>query len=82
MEELLVDGNKVTAIIFSTVGIEHENFTEILLPTDVDAGMVELSKVVMQRPGLLDPRLWKFLHQAVTWDPVDVALEEWRDRGG
>ena len=75
MEELLVDGNKVTAIIFSTVGIEHENFTEILLPTDVDAGMVELSKVVMQRPGLLDPRLWKFLHQALTWDPVDVALD-------
>ena len=75
MEELLADGNKVTAILFSSVGIEHENFTEILLPTDVDAGMVELSKVVMQKPGLLDPRLWKFLYDAVTWDLTDVALD-------
>jgi len=75
MEELLADGNKVTAIIFSSVGIEHENFTEILLPTDVDAGMAELSKVVMQKPGLLDPRLWKFLYKAATWDLADVALD-------
>ena len=75
MEELLADGNKVTAIIFSSVGIEHENFTEILLPTDVDAGMVQLSKVVMQKPGLLDPRLWKFLYDATTWDVTEVALD-------
>ena len=75
MEELLEEGNKVTAIIFSSVGIEHENFTEILLPTDVDAGMVQLSKVVMQKPGLLDPRLWKFLYDATTWDVTEVALD-------
>jgi len=74
MDQLLADGNKVTAILFNSVGIEHENFTEILLPTDVDAGMEQLSKVVMQKPGLFDPRLWKFLYEAATWDVTDVAL--------
>ena len=75
MEELLADRTKVTAILFSSVGIEHKNFTEILLPTDVDAGMTQLSKVVMDKPGLLDPRLWKFLYNAATWDVTDVALD-------
>ena len=75
MEELLADGTKVTAILFSSVGIEHKNFTEILLPTDVDAGMTQLSKVVMDKPGLFDPRLWKFLYNAATWDVTDVALD-------
>ena len=75
MDKLLADGNKVTAILFSSVGIQHENFTEILLPTDVDAGMVQLSKMVMHKPGLFDPRLWKFLYEAATWDVTDVALD-------
>ena len=51
MEELLHRGNNVTSIVFSTVGIKHENFTEIVLPTDTEARTARLSNLAMQKPG-------------------------------
>ena len=51
MEELLDRGNRVTSILFSSVGIEHENLTEIVLPTDTSVLTARLSNLVMQKPG-------------------------------
>ena len=52
MEELLNRGNNVTTIVFSSVGIKHKNFTEIVLPTDTEARTARLSNLAMQKPGL------------------------------
>ena len=51
MEELLDRGNRVTSILFSSVGIEHENLTEIVLETDTGVLTARLSNLVMQKPG-------------------------------
>ena len=51
MEELLDRGNRITSIVFSSVGIEHENLTEIVLPTDNEARAARLSNLAMQKPG-------------------------------
>ena len=51
MEELLDRGNRVTSILFSSVGIEHENLMEIVLPTDTSVLTARLSNLVMQKPG-------------------------------
>ena len=51
MEELLDRGNRITSIVFSSIGIEHENLTEIVLPTDNEARAARLSNLAMQKPG-------------------------------
>jgi hypothetical protein len=52
MEELLERGHTVTAILFAVSGVRHDNFTEILLTTDMDAGMERFSQVHRSPPTL------------------------------
>ena len=47
VEELLHRGHHATAIIFNTLKIRHENYTEILVPNGVESWTDKLDKVVM-----------------------------------
>ena len=75
MEQLLENGNQVTAIIFSTVDIKHDNYTEIVLRASLDEGMEKFSQMVVRRDSLLDPELWKWIYKMVTEDLKEHALD-------
>ena len=43
-EELLNRGHKVSSIFFKSIGLKHENYTEMVFPSQFDAVMDEYSK--------------------------------------
>ena len=80
IKELLDRGNAVTAAIFASTELAHENLTEVLLPTDLDALYANGSRLLMGEGGasLLNPDLWfwfyDFYHQMLR----DLALDMFR----
>ena len=50
-EGLLDRGHHVTAVIFSTFKIQHENYTEILVPNGVESWTDKVGKIAMDKEG-------------------------------
>ena len=51
MSELVDRGHKVSAIVFNSVKIKNENFTEIVIPYAMDTLFAEASKKLMEKGG-------------------------------
>ena len=64
-EELLARGHQVTGIFFNSLKLKHENYTEMVVPFDMDNIMKESSKLLMEKGGTnaYNPRLWLWAWQ-------------------
>ena len=60
IEELLERGHTVSSVIFDSVKIIHKDYTEIVIPNDMDQVWGDMSKMFMKKGGtsMLDPALW------------------------
>lgn len=76
-EELLERGHTVTGAFFSPSGIQHPNYTEILLPDIVTEAMTSLSKVMMEQGSETSILNYRILSRAyASWDYIlDRAVE-------
>lgn len=77
-EELLERGHQVTGILFGSLNIKQENYTEIVLPYDFKALVKEHSKMLMEKGGtsLFNPKmfLWSYQMRGELWKSVTRAL--------
>ena len=49
LEELLARQNRVTGVFFNSLGLSHENYTEMVIPSKMEKMFGELSKKVMEK---------------------------------
>ena len=77
MQELLDRGHMVTSIIFSSVKISHQNYTEIILETDLDSVMKRGSEKLMKDGGvnLMDPSIWIWTYNMYSSLMKDLAMD-------
>lgn len=60
------DSHVSSCYFLSSLGLKHDNYTEILTETNLEEGIAQFSKLVVGRTGLLDPGLWSLVHQGYT----------------
>ena len=77
MSELLDRGHTVSAIIFNSVKINHENFTEIVIPSAMDSVYAEASKKLMEKGGtnMMNPSLWWWAFHFYKSKMEDMSLD-------
>ena len=80
MEELLNRKHKVTSIIYGSVTLTHENYTEIVISSDMDKFYSDLSKQVMQKGGgnALNPSMWLWAYNMYSERMKDMASEQFK----
>ena len=80
MEELLKRKHRVTSIIFDTVKLTHENYTEVVLPSDMDKLYSDMSKQVMQKGGgnVLSPSMWLWAYNMYSERMKDMASDQFK----
>ena len=80
-EELLNRGHKVSSIFFKSIGLKHENYTEMVIPSQFDAVMGELSKKTMAK-GMSEynPLLWIWAIGFYKEKMEDLALDPFRSK--
>ena len=76
VEELLANQNKVTTIFYNSLKLTHDNYTEILITTDMDKFYKEVSQRVMEKGGgnLLSPSLWMWVYNKYKSMMKEMAL--------
>ena len=67
IEEALSRGHEVTSVVFSTLGTEHQNYTEMIVPNAIDRVYAVFSKLAMEGGGQWRLRFWT------------EAVAAWRD---
>ena len=75
-EELLNRGHKVSSIFFKSIGLKHENYTEMVFPSQFDAVMDEYSKKSMAKGmSMYSPSLWIWAISFYNEKMEDLALD-------
>ena len=77
MSELLQRGHTVTAIIFDSIKVVHENYTEIVLPTDLDSAIRKGSERMMRGGGtsMMNPMNWMWTYYMYKELIGDLAMD-------
>ena len=77
LEEMLERGHKVTSIIYSTLELTNQNYTEIIVPSVMDKLMVEASKKMMEKGGTdyLSPSFWLWLYNLYKDRMANISLD-------
>ena len=80
-EELLQRGHKVSSIFFKSVGLKHENYTEMVIPSQFDAVMGELSKKSMAK-GMSEysPTFWIWAIGFYKEKMKDLAMDAFKSK--
>ena len=83
VEGLLDSGHSVTAVIYDTLKIKHENYTEVTVPNGLEKISAKINKVFMEDGGkdtlgLINKffRIVKKANEAWTGAVEDVALQQ------
>ena len=72
VEELLARGHEVTACFFHPLKIEHENYTQIVVPNVMEGIQKEASKIMMEEGG---NTVWN-------WKMIQFGIQAWTDSLG
>ena len=77
LEEMLERGHKVTSIIYSTLELNNQNYTEIIVPSVMDKIMVEASTKMMEKGGAdyLSPSFWMWLFNLYKDRMKNISLD-------
>ena len=73
MEELLGRGNEVTSVIFNSIKVKNENYTEILVPNAGDRVTNEISQAIMSQDKW-NLTLWMSMYEAGKQSLEDIAV--------
>jgi len=77
LEEMLERGHKVTSIIYSTLELKNQNYTEIIVPSVMDKLMVEASAKMMEKGGTdyLSPSFWLWIYNLYKDRMKNISLD-------
>ena len=77
IEETLARGHKVTSIFFNTIQLNHENYTEIVIPSVIDKMYDVGSKKLMEKGGnnIFNPKLWLWAYNMYQEYMDKIALD-------
>ena len=78
MEELLGRGHEVTAVIYNSIKVKNENYTEILVPNAGDRVTNEVSQVLMSQ-NRWNFTMWMSLYEQGKQSLEDIAVQPLRD---
>ena len=78
LEELLHRGHEVTAVIFNSIKLKNENYTEILVPNAGERIMLEISQATMSQNGL-NFNVLRSMFEAGKNSLEDIAVQPLRD---
>ena len=79
VEELLLRGNAVTSVFYNSIGVKHENFTEILLPPQT-LSVFNAAAQKKMNDGLtsLNPSLWWWSYSYMINTTKQMALDPFK----
>ena len=69
-QELVERGHQVTGIFYASLNLEHRNYTEIVLPFDIDGVMKEASRLVMGKGGTTAFNLRRWVSAWHMWGDI------------
>jgi len=76
IEELLAKDHQVTSIFFNSIKIDHANYTEIVVPSKMDAFYASMSKRVANGGGnVMNPSFWLWLYNFYQENMKEMALD-------
>ena len=78
VEELLGRGHEVTAVIFNSIKVKNENYTEILVPNAGDRVTEEISHILMSQDRW-NFTMWMSMYEAGKQSLEDIAVQPLRD---
>ena len=58
VDEVLNRGHEVTSVLFSTLGKEHQNYTEFIVPNPLEKLYTVFSKLAMEGVGMWSVKFW------------------------
>ena len=79
VEELLLRGQAVTAVFYSSIGVNHENYTEILLPPQpVSVFNAAGQKKMTEGKTSVNPGLWWWAYNYMINNTKQMALDPFK----
>ena len=74
---MLERGHKVTSIIYSTLELKNQNYTEIIVPSVMDKLMVEASTKMMEKGGTdyMSPSFWLWMYNLYKDRMKNISLD-------
>ena len=77
LEEMLERGHKVTSIIYSTLELKNQNYTEIIVPSVMEKLMVEASTKMMEKGGTdyMSPSFWLWIYNLYKDRMKNISLD-------
>ena len=78
LEEMLERGHKVTTVIYNTLDLNnHQNYTEVVVPSVTEQLIVDVSKKMMGKEGtnFLSPSFWIWVYNLYKDRMGNIALD-------
>jgi len=80
IEELLAKDHQVTSIFFNSVKIDHDNYTEMVVPSKMDDFYASMSKRISTGGGnVMNPSFWLWLYNFYQENMKVMALDALSD---
>ena len=78
LEEMLERGHKVTSVIYNSLDMNnHQNYTEVVVPSVTEQLIVDVSKKMMGKEGtnFLSPSFWIWVYNLYKDRMGNIALD-------
>ena len=78
IEEVLNRGHEVTSILYSTLGMEHQNYTEFIVPNGFESIYTVVNKLAVEGTGLESAKFWTTVLPAFNECIENVAIQPFK----